>query len=108
MAKEIILRASTVSAELTRAASDYLLNAFGGFYVTEGMGGYTFADGQTEIAPAMAWHIGTTAKDSERFAAVSAFARLYCKAGEQENVYFLDSDGHAYLALADGGLAPLD
>lgn len=108
MAREIILRASIVSAELTRAASEYLLSEFGGFYATEGAGGYTFADGRKEFAPAMAWHIGTAAKDSERFARVSAFARLYCAAGNQESIYFLDSDGAAYLVAADGRINPLD
>jgi hypothetical protein len=108
MAREIILRASIVSDELTRAASEYLLNEFGRFYATEGAGGYMFADGRKEAAPAIAWHIGTAAKDSERFARVSAFARLYCSAGAQESIYFLDSDGAAYLVAADGRIAPID
>lgn len=108
MAKEIILRASIVSAELTRAASGMILNEFGGFYATEGAGGYTFADGRKETAPAMAWHIGTAAKDSERFEKVSAFARAYCEAGNQESIYFLDSDGASYLVKADGRINPLD
>ena len=102
MAREIIIRASIVSDDLTRAASAYLLREFGGFYATGGAGGYTFADGRMETAQSIAWHIGTAAKDSERFARVSAFARLYCHAGAQESVYFLDSDGAAYLATADG------
>jgi hypothetical protein len=108
MAKEIILRAATVSAELTRAASGMILNEFGGFYLTAGIGGYVFADGQTETAPAQAWHIGTAAKDSERLEKVSAFARAYCEAGVQESIYFLDSDGAAYLVMADGRINPLD
>jgi len=107
MAREIIIRASIVSAELTRLASGMILNEFGGFFATEGAGGYTFADGRPEIAPAMAWHIGTAAKDSERFERVSAFARAYCEAGDQESIYLLDSDGAAYLVNADGRITPL-
>ncbi len=107
MAREIILRASIVSDELTRAASAYLLSEFGGFYATGGAGGYTFADGRTETVQSIAWHVGTAAKDSERFARVSAFARLYCHAGAQESIYFLDADGAAYLADADGRIAPI-
>ena len=108
MAREIVIRASIVSDELTRAASEMILESFGGFYATSGAGAYTFKDGRTEIALALAWHIGTAAKDSERFARVSAFARLYCAAGEQESIYFLDSDGAAYLVAADGRIAPVD
>ncbi len=107
MSREIVLRASIVSDDLTRAASDYLAGAFGGFYATEGAGAYTFADGRQETTRAMSWHIGTAAKDSERLGHVSAFARLYCEAGAQESVYFLDSDGAAYLAYSDGRIAPL-
>ena len=107
MAREIILRASIVSDDLTRAASTYLLEEFGGFYSTEGIGGYTFADGSIGTTPAVSWYIGTAAKDSERLARVSAFARLYCGAGKQESVYFLDSDGAAYLVSAKGRIDPL-
>ena len=107
MAKEIILRAAIVSDKLTRAASRMILNEFGGFYATEGAGGYTFADGQKEIVPSIAWHIGTAVKDSERFEKVSAFARAYCEAGNQESIYFLDSDGAAYLVDVGGRIAPL-
>ncbi len=106
MTQEITIRASIVSDELTRAAADYILGAFGGFFATEGAGGYTFADGRTETAPAIAWQIGTAAKDSERFAAVSAFARLYCAAGAQESIYLLDG-GAAYLVFADGRISPI-
>ena len=108
MAREFILRASIVSADLTRAASAMILSEFSGFYVTEGAGGYTFEDGRKEPAPAMAWHVGTAAKDSERFAFVARFARLYCHAGNQESIYFLDSDGAAYLVFLDGRINPLD
>jgi hypothetical protein len=107
MSREIVLRASIVSDELTRAASEYMLGAFGGFYATEGAGGYTFADGRTETARAISWHIGTAAKDSERLANVSAFAKLYCAAGKQESIYLLDADGLAYLVYSDGRIVPL-
>lgn len=108
MAKEIIIRASSVSPELTGAACVYLLREFGGFFMAAGIGGYTFEDGRVETAPAISWHIGTGAKDSERLARVSEFAKYYCGAGEQESVYFLDSDGAAYLVFADGHFSPLD
>jgi hypothetical protein len=108
MAKEIILRASIVSDELTRAASAMIAGEFGGFYATQGAGAYRFADGRTETTRAIAWHIGTAAKDSARFEFVARFAAEYCKAGAQESVYFLDSDGAAYLAMASGRIAPLE
>lgn len=119
MAREFILRASIVSADLTRAASAMILSEFSGFYATEGAGGYTFEDGRKETAPAMAWHIGTAAKDSERFAFVARFACFYCKAGfveiggiacmggNQESIYFLDSDGAVYLVFSDGRINPI-
>ena len=107
MSKEITIRASIFSDELTRAASLYLLGAFGGFYATEGDGGYKFMNGQTEMTRAVSWQIGTAAKDSERFAHVSAFARLYCSAGSQESIYFLDSDGAVYLVNANGRIDPI-
>lgn len=106
--KEIIIRVGAVSAELTRAASAMILGEFGGFFVVEGFGAYTFQDGRTECAPSIAWHIGTAAKDSARFEFLSRFAMEYCKAGNQESVYMLDSDGAAYLAFASGKIEPLE
>lgn len=105
--QEIILRVATVSPELTRAASAMILGEYGGFFMAEGFGAYTFADGRTECAPSIAWHIGTTAKDSTRFKFLSRFAMEYCKAGNQESVYMADTDGAAYLAYASGKIEPL-
>ncbi len=110
MAREFILRASIISDDLTRAACEMILSSFGGFYATEGAGGYTFQNSGgafSEIAPAISWHIGTAAKDSERFEFVSRFAATYCRAGNQESIYFLDIDGSACLVDSAGHFAPI-
>ncbi len=110
MKTEIVIRAAAVSSELTRAASTMILNEFGGYFRADGFGGHIFADGRTiEIEEsAIAWHIGTAAKDSARFDFLARFARSYCNLGNQESVYMLDVDGTAYLADAGGNIRPLD
>ncbi len=106
--KEIIIRVGAVSAELTRAASAMILGEYSGYFLTEGFGGYTFADGRTKEESAISWHIGTNAKDSARLEFIYHFARAYCSAGNQESVYFQDSDGVPYLVFADGHITPIE
>lgn len=108
MQREIIIRAAMVSPELTRTASAMILAEYGGYFRADGFGGYMYASGWTIEEPAIAWHIGTEAKDSERFAFLARFAIAYCKAGGQESVYMIDADGAAYLADASGEISPLN
>jgi hypothetical protein len=99
-AKEITLRAAFVSDELTAAASSLILSVFGGYFKTEGQGGYTFSEfDATEEVPAIEWKIGTSKKDSELLDFVILFATEYCKAGAEESVYFIDTEGFVYLAF---------
>ena len=100
-AREIRISAAMVSPGLTRRASNLILNTFGGYFRSDGQGGYIFADGQTIEESATSWLIGTS-KDSatvRRF--MAAFGVVYCGEGDQESVYFAD-DGHAYLVGKDG------
>lgn len=106
-AREIVIRAAFVSDELTRAASAMILAEYGGYFRADGFGGYTFADGRTIEESAIAWHIATAKTDYEILEFIIQFARQYCRAGAQESVYFLDSDGIAYLAEADGHIIVL-
>jgi hypothetical protein len=108
MTREITIRVCVVSDELTRVASAMILKEFGGFFAVNGAGAYKLENGKTGIERVISWHIGTSAKDSTRFEFVSRFAVEYCKAGKQESIYFLDTDGLAYLAYAGGQIAPLD
>ncbi len=105
---EVTIRAAFVSPELTRAASTMILNEFGGYFRADGFGGHSYADGRTTEESAIAWHIGTDAKDSARFDFLARFALSYCKLGKQESVYMLDVDGAAYLADAGGNIRPLN
>ncbi len=102
MTGEIVIRVAAVSPELTAAASAMIVQKFDGYYRTEGFGWYAFDE-----VPATEWHIATTAKDSERFEFMSAFAAAYCKAGNQESVYMLDIDGSAYLVQSSGRIDPV-
>lgn len=103
MGKEIKISAATVSPELTAAASGMIVSLFGGYFRVNGFGGYTFADGRTIEESATVWNIAAAESVNVR-RAVSWFARAYCKAGNQESVYFADESGLAYLADADGRL----
>ena len=108
MAKEIVIRAAFVSDELTRAASAMILAEYGGYFRTEGQGGYTFADGAAEECRAIEWRIGTDSKDSARLDFLAQFAAEYCRAGDQESVYMVDSDGAVYLAFSTDRIVPLE
>jgi len=109
MTKEIVIRVAAVSPELTAAASEMICRKFGGAFRTDGFGCRVLKSLQAVIeVPSVAWQIGTAAKDSERYEFISAFAAAYCKAGNQEAIYFLDSDGLAYSVLANGRIDPLD
>jgi len=107
MAREIIIRAAFVSPEATRAASNMIMQEFGGYFRVDGSGGYTFWGGHTKEQGAVSWHIGTSAKDSERFEFLARFAKDYCERGGQESVYMVDVDGAVYFAYADGAINPL-
>ncbi len=107
IAKEIIIRAASVSPELTRAASGYLLSEFGGYWRTDGFGGHTMADGSTIEESAIAWHIATAETGIKIRIMMAAFARLYCAAGKQESIYFRAANGEACLINARGQFIPL-
>lgn len=107
LAKEIVIRAASVSPELTRAASEYLLDWFSGYFRVDGFGGHTMADGSTIEESAIAWHIATADHRIDVLFKVSAFARLYCAAGNQESIYFATADGVAHIVTADGTVSPL-
>ena len=101
-AKEIVIRAGKFSDGLTRAASQMILDNFGGFFAVNGVGGFVEPNGESIIQDSISWHIGTIAKDSTRFEFLSSFAREYCRAGNQDSVYMRDIDGVSYLAFSDG------
>lgn len=108
MTKEILIRAATVSPELTRAASAMILEQFGGYFRTDGTGGYTFYDGQMIEEPSIEWRIRTTAKDLEIYTFFSQFAESYCHAGNQQSVYMEDAEGCAYLGYSNGAFTLLE
>lgn len=94
-AREIKISVASVTSKLTADSSAYLLKEFGGYFMVNGFGGYVTLDGHTYQESAIQWTIATGKPADQVRRIVSAFAMLYCAAGRQESIYFLDTHGRA-------------
>lgn len=100
--KEITIAAASVTSKLTADSSAYLLKEFGGYFMVNGFGGYVTLNGHTYQESAIRWTIATDKKPDQVRRIVSAFAILYCAAGRQESIYFVDTSGRAYIVNKRG------
>lgn len=103
-AREMILGLGFVSPELTACAETWLLRKFPGFFRMDGVGGYTFRNGDKETESALRYVIGTSEDSAILAGIVRDFAAAYCAAGNQESIYWRDRKGFSWIVDAAGNL----
>ncbi len=103
MAKEFTITAAYVSDRVNDRAGRKILAWFSGYTRHDHLfGGYTFIDGEKIEEPAVSWVIATGESMSTILTFASEFAKRYNRIGEQESIYFKDTDGDCFFVYADG------
>ncbi len=103
MAREFTITAAFVSDRVTKQAGKKLLEWFSGYTRHDHLfGGYTYVNGDIIEEPAVSWVIATGRNRWPLETLVAEFAKMYNLIGEQESIYFKDTDGECYFVYADG------
>ena len=105
--REITITVATPNSRVLALIKQALLDEFGGFTMVQGIGAYTFSNGDAVTEQSASFYIGTSKSLDDLIVTVTMIARFYCKVASQESIYYLDIEGSTWLVFANGNRTSL-